>query len=134
MPAEPIAAALEAAIDRMESGLFGIPQPQPQPATALTLAHILAAAERAHAGPLGALAILESAYCADRTWVRRPRSKRRRIRKKWMRDPRNWRVVPWPDLLFHQAKGVLIGHPQTIAALRQQIPALPAPARGLKEE
>ena len=33
-------------------------------------------------------------FGSDRVQYRRPRSKKRRIRRKWAADPRNWRTTP----------------------------------------
>lgn len=45
-----------------------------------------------------------------------PRSRKRRIRKKWRRDRRNFKLMPFPYLVPMKAGGVLqmVGHPDTV--------------------
>lgn len=53
--------------------------------------------------------------------LRRPRSKRYRIRKKWAKRPGNMRHEPIPQLFYHQEAKVVIGHPDAIDALKRRI-------------
>ena len=53
--------------------------------------------------------------------VRRPRSKRYRIRKKWANRPGNMRVEPMPGLFYMQGLRTVIGHPDSIAALKRKL-------------
>lgn len=59
---------------------------------------------------------------ADTVWtqVRFPRSKKRRIRKKWTKDRRNWRsrLVPW-DKAFVLRDGTVVAHPTIVAELER---------------
>lgn len=66
-----------------------------------------------------------------REQVRFPKSKKRRIQKKWTKDPRNWRTRP--DTAIYRINDpwrgeVLIGHPATAARIRAMFAAEP---RGL---
>lgn len=56
-----------------------------------------------------------------REQFRWPRSKKRRIRKKWARLDRNWRSRPDPNLIFDEVREALYGHPATIEALRHRL-------------
>jgi hypothetical protein len=60
---------------------------------------------------------------ADRVWeqTRFPRSKKKRIRRKWKADPRNWRIriVPW-DYVF-TCGNVLWMHPAIARKVQDEI-------------
>ena len=45
-------------------------------------------------GGIFGVRIVEDSSATKRMQVRFPKSKKRRIRKKWRKDPRNWRDVP----------------------------------------
>lgn len=49
---------------------------------------------------LGDLRIIEAPHMTVREQVRFPKSRSRRIRKKWSRDPRNWSERPDPTIYF----------------------------------
>lgn len=63
---------------------------------------------------------LGSPFCVSE-WmqVRFPRSKRRRIRKKWCKDRRNWKRVPTGDV--YQLGGTIYMHPDVLKRLKQKI-------------
>ena len=70
--------------------------------------------------PLG-FKIIESPHMADRVQVRFPRSKKRRIRKKWAKRPDNWRDVPWDHYLIAHGLGgqtFVLMHPTMAVAYR----------------
>lgn len=53
--------------------------------------------------------------------VRRPRSKRYRILKKWANRPENMRYAPMPGLFYMQDARAVIGHPDNIAELKRRL-------------
>lgn len=63
-------------------------------------------------------------WMADRVWtqVRFPRSKKQRIRKKWRKDSRNFRIVekPWPAYMMN---GTLFCHTLTALAIQRRLMA-----------
>jgi hypothetical protein len=67
--------------------------------------------------------IIESAAMATRTQVRFPKSKTRRIRKKWAKREENWRLIPWTDV-YRLSDGTLIAHPVTARRWRAQMQAM----------
>lgn len=59
-----------------------------------------------------------SAHLVERKQVRFPRSKRRRIRKKWSKRMENWRESPSPYI--YQLMGrTLVMHPAMLVRLRE---------------
>jgi hypothetical protein len=56
---------------------------------------------------------------ADRIQVRFPRSKRSRIRKKWVKDERNYRWIPWDTVTI--VNGIIAGHLETLERLKRQL-------------
>ena len=52
--------------------------------------------------------------------IRFPRSKKKRIRKKWSRDPRN--IVYDPDPMCYVVGNTILAHPSVAQILREQIP------------
>ena len=56
-----------------------------------------------------------------REQFRFPRSKKKRMRKKWRRDSRNWRYVP--DRTVYQVFDTLYMHPVMIEELKRVLPA-----------
>lgn len=57
------------------------------------------------------------------TQFRVPKGKRRRVRKKWAKDPRNFK--PNPNLYTSVINGDVMGHPATIAELKRAMRATP---------
>lgn len=71
--------------------------------------------------------IVTSSYCVESYQWRWPRSKKKRIRKKWAKDPRNWRERPVayllnaPNLTVYQPRPRLVAHPAIVALIRERI-------------
>lgn len=63
------------------------------------------------------LRIITNPYMADRVQVRVPRSKKRRIRKKWAKRPENYKIVPWDKA--YQIGDVVYMHPSMAEKLRR---------------
>ena len=55
--------------------------------------------------------------------VRFPRSKKRRIRRKWGLRRENNEFTPMPDVFYGAESKTVIAHPATIAELRRRIEA-----------
>ena len=55
----------------------------------------------------------------DRKQVRFPRSKKRRMRKKWAKDVKNWRSEP--SETFYRMGNVVYAHPAMIERLRREL-------------
>ena len=53
--------------------------------------------------------------------IRFPRSKRRRIRRKWARRRDNNEFTPSPSVFYCEAQKTVIAHPATIIALKAKI-------------
>lgn len=68
--------------------------------------------------------VISSEFMADTVWeqFRFPRSKRKRIRKKWAKDRRNWRSrhVPW-ETFYHFRDGTIAAHPKMIVEMQRAI-------------
>lgn len=47
------------------------------------------------------------------------RSKKKRVRKKWLRNPGNYRTFPDPNV--YQTGNLLICHPQVAVAIKEQV-------------
>lgn len=72
--------------------------------------------------PLAGYQIIESVTLfVRREQYRFPRSKRRRIRRKWAKRASNWRLGADPSILVDPANGILYMHPQTAARLRSVV-------------
>ena len=63
--------------------------------------------------------IIEDANMTKRLLKAMCRSKKRRIRKKWLKSPRNYRTVP--DDNVYMGRDMIICHPSIAAELRRQI-------------
>lgn len=72
--------------------------------------------------PIDCINIRTSPMMADRVQVRFPRSKKRRIRRKWAKDPRNYRTVPSDEVWI--VEGILVMHPAKLAQIRRDVDAL----------
>ena len=71
--------------------------------------------------PIAGLKIIEDTNLGSRVQVRFPRSKRKRIRRKWSKDQRNY--VFKPDTAFYTniKGGYIICHPSMADEIRRQI-------------
>lgn len=56
---------------------------------------------------LGARVIASNDVGSRHEWIRKPRSKAKRIRKKWRNDRRNWKWVERPEF-YQMADGTII--------------------------
>ena len=65
---------------------------------------------------LHSVRIIESVHACVRTQVRFPRTKKRRIQKKWAKQERNVEYRPTAFI----ASGVLVAHPSIVAQLREK--------------
>lgn len=71
--------------------------------------------------PLFGVQVIESLAHTYPVWVRRPRSKRQRIRIKWQQRPQNWRTEPRRDFLVLEGGQKVLCHPLMARVLREQI-------------
>lgn len=53
--------------------------------------------------------------------IRFPKSKKKRIRKKWEKQRKNWLAIPEPDVFIDKVKQVVYAHPITAEKLRHQL-------------
>ncbi len=75
-------------------------------------------------GSLYGMRVVESVNVGERKQFRFPRSRRRRIQKKWRRDPRNWRTRANGEYLFvKQPRGgqMIVCHPEDARRLRKRL-------------
>ena len=63
--------------------------------------------------------VIKSPYLADRVQVRFPRSKKKRIRRKWVKDSRNYEMVPWDEV--YVVNGHLVMHPVLAKQLTEEM-------------
>ena len=56
----------------------------------------------------------------DRYQFRFPRSKKRRIRKKWAKRAKNFRSTPQPFVYWMKDQNLMIGHPSIISEIPVQ--------------
>jgi hypothetical protein len=63
--------------------------------------------------------IVVSELMADRVQFRFPRSKKKRMRKKWAKNPENWKYVPWDRA--YRVGDTLHMHPQMFERLRRSV-------------
>ena len=56
---------------------------------------------------------------ADWKQVKFPRSKKRRIRKKWAKDRKNYRLIPWETV--YQMGDTVVMHPMMLARLKKEL-------------
>ena len=59
--------------------------------------------------------VYESPHVITRRQFRKPRSKRKRIRKKWAKDPRNFKSTP----SFMQMGNKILIHPSLMQSVRE---------------
>lgn len=69
--------------------------------------------------PMGGLRFVSCPHMADFMQVRFPRSKKKRIRKKWAKDSRNYRYVPWRKA--YQLGDTVFAHPAMIESIRKEL-------------
>ena len=68
---------------------------------------------------IGGIRFVSCQYMADFVQVRFPRSKKKRIRKKWGKDRRNYRYVPWKKA--YQLGDTVFAHPEMIESIRKEL-------------
>lgn len=72
--------------------------------------------------------ILEDPMMADRVQFRFPRTKKRRIRKKWSKRPENYKIVPWPKVYrineeaFRLQAASVLGIPEDMTPMESSPP------------
>lgn len=70
-------------------------------------------------GPvMGGLTVKESVFAVNRRQLRFPKSKKRRIRRKWEKREKNWQTTP----AAFRLGGMLIVHPEIMARLKMDVP------------
>ena len=65
------------------------------------------------------LKVITDIYMVDRKQVKFPRSKKKRIRKKWAKNQDNYRWIPWDKV--YQMGDTLIMHPSMLEKLKKQL-------------
>lgn len=68
------------------------------------------------------LRVFSQPYMADWKQVKFPRSKKKRIQKKWSRRPENYRDVPWGT--FYRIGDAIYAHPMMIEKWKRYHAAL----------
>lgn len=69
--------------------------------------------------PFDGFEVYESEFLVVRKQTKFPRSKKKRIRKKWAKQDKNWTTTPLPTMIRMGFK--LFAHPATIARLKKEI-------------
>ena len=72
---------------------------------------------------LSGLCITTSQFMADtvRKQIRFPRSKKRRIRKKWAKRPENWTAYSVPWATVYRMDDLLVMHPAILGRVTREI-------------
>jgi hypothetical protein len=65
------------------------------------------------------MTFISSANLTKRVQYRFPKSKRRRVRKKWKNDPKNWRTMP-DDKIYIMGNRAIC-HPLTLRKLNETL-------------
>ena len=68
---------------------------------------------------LGGLRLVSNPQMCDHKQVRFPRSKKRRIRRKWAKNQKNWKDIPQSN--YYICNGSIIAHPEIIEQLKEQL-------------
>jgi hypothetical protein len=63
--------------------------------------------------------MIESHYLTERLQVKFPRSKKKRIRRKWAKDQRNWKTVP--QGVVYVVDGRMVMHPDLAGKLAEEL-------------
>jgi hypothetical protein len=66
--------------------------------------------------------VVSSNFLGDYVQYRKPRSKKRRIRRKWSARPSNWRFVPSGKFLVDNSNRTMYAHPDDVEALKRALP------------
>jgi len=61
--------------------------------------------------------LVESNAMVDRVLIKMCRSKRKRIKRKWLKNPRNYRYQPRHELIWMKQQNTMIGHPTALKLL-----------------
>ncbi len=69
--------------------------------------------------PFWGIELRDASYMEDLKQFRFPKSKKARIRKKFRKNPLNWRYFPSPTV--YRMGNVIIGHPVTLKKIRQEV-------------
>ena len=68
---------------------------------------------------LSGFRVYSSPHMCDRVQFRFPRTKKRRIRKKWAKRVENWKTVPW-DKVYRMGDAIY-AHPIMIEKLKRDL-------------
>ena len=69
--------------------------------------------------PFDWIQFIEAPWMTNRVQFRHPRSKKKRIRRKWAKDPRNYCMKPWDK--FYQMGDTIYAHPVKIEQLKREL-------------
>jgi len=73
--------------------------------------------------PYGGLQFVEQPWLSINEQVKFPRSKRKRIRKKWRKNPKYWRKRPDPSV--YRMGNMIVGHPIMIRRIKRELEGKP---------
>lgn len=65
---------------------------------------------------------IENDQMVVQTQCKFPRSKKKRIQRKWAKQSKYWVTYPDPNVLVMENKGIIVGHPCTLRALKASLP------------
>ena len=68
------------------------------------------------------LKVMEMPSMVNRDQVKFPRSKKKRIQKKWRKDLCNYKITPSDTCYIDRVNGFFIGHPVTLREYLKHIP------------
>lgn len=74
---------------------------------------------------LSAFRLCECPYMTERKQVLFPKTKKRRIQKKWTKRAENWAEVPLPNVIVDEASHIIYGHPTTLIRMRGKLGVQP---------
>ena len=79
-------------------------------------------------GPLDGIRVTVNPYIGSRMeQYRHPKSKRRRIRKKWRRDQRNWKLHEYPEIYEVNGYGLIVSRAAYCQLFKSDTPSPRSP-------
>jgi len=71
--------------------------------------------------PFNGIQLIKSPYMAERKLIRMCRSKKKRIIKKWIKNPKNYTLKPMNHYIYNEIDRTIIAHPKIIEKLIKSV-------------
>ena len=69
----------------------------------------------------GNIRIIPSSFLTEKKLIKMCRSKKKRIIKKWLKNPKHYKIVPKSEIIYDKPRNAIYCHPEIVNKIRDSL-------------